>query len=138
MSKICRESRMMVACGDFRQVIAGRGGAVTSGVPRRLSRWLAGRNGCSQQRLLTQIKAPRPIRGSSLTKESYPFAIGEAAMSGHQQAWASKPLVIVVDDDQAVRNALKFWLEVEGFAVRIYAGGATSSMRPPSRLRAAW
>jgi two-component system, LuxR family, response regulator FixJ len=44
-------------------------------------------------------------------------------MSRHQQAWASKPLVIVVDDDEAVRNALKFWLEVEGFAVRIYAGG---------------
>jgi two-component system response regulator FixJ len=44
-------------------------------------------------------------------------------MSEHQQASADKPLVIVVDDDQAVRNALKFWLEVEGFAVRTYAAG---------------
>ena len=29
--------------------------------------------------------------------------------------------VIVVDDDRAVRNSLKFSLEVEGFAVRAYA-----------------
>jgi two-component system response regulator FixJ len=33
------------------------------------------------------------------------------------------PLVIVVDDDQAVRNSLKFSLEIEGFEVRVYAGG---------------
>jgi two-component system, LuxR family, response regulator FixJ len=33
------------------------------------------------------------------------------------------PLVIVVDDDVAVRNSLKFSLEVEGFAVRAYSGG---------------
>jgi FixJ family two-component response regulator len=44
-------------------------------------------------------------------------------MSGHEHASASNRLVIVVDDDEAVRNALKFWLEVEGFAVRTYAGG---------------
>ncbi len=29
-----------------------------------------------------------------------------------------RPLVIVVDDDGAVRNSLKFSLEIEGFAVR--------------------
>jgi two-component system, LuxR family, response regulator FixJ len=29
--------------------------------------------------------------------------------------------IIVVDDDAAVRNSLKFWLELEGFAVRTYA-----------------
>src|SRR5690349_6523377 len=34
------------------------------------------------------------------------------------------PIVCVVDDDAAVRTALKFSLEVEGFAVRAYAGGA--------------
>jgi two-component system response regulator FixJ len=33
------------------------------------------------------------------------------------------PQVIVVDDDMAVRNSLKFSLEVEGFAVRVYPGG---------------
>jgi FixJ family two-component response regulator len=32
------------------------------------------------------------------------------------------PLGIVVDDDLAVRNSLKFSLEVEGFAVRAYSG----------------
>jgi FixJ family two-component response regulator len=31
---------------------------------------------------------------------------------------------MVIDDDQAVRNSLKFSLEVEGFTVRIYATGA--------------
>jgi two-component system, LuxR family, response regulator FixJ len=35
---------------------------------------------------------------------------------------AAGPLVIIVDDDAAVRNSLKFSLEVEGFAVRVYPG----------------
>jgi two-component system, LuxR family, response regulator FixJ len=33
---------------------------------------------------------------------------------------SSNPLVIVVDDDAAVRNSLKFALEIDGFAVAIY------------------
>jgi FixJ family two-component response regulator len=32
-------------------------------------------------------------------------------------------LIVVVDDDVAVRKSLKFSLEVEGFVVRIYARG---------------
>ena len=32
-------------------------------------------------------------------------------------------MVLVVDDDPAVRNSLKFSLELEGFAVRLYADG---------------
>jgi FixJ family two-component response regulator len=32
-------------------------------------------------------------------------------------------MVLVVDDDPAVRNSLKFSLELEGFAVRVYADG---------------
>ena len=36
---------------------------------------------------------------------------------------SSRPLVIVVDDDGAVRNSLKFSLEIEGFAVRTYCNG---------------
>jgi FixJ family two-component response regulator len=32
--------------------------------------------------------------------------------------------VIVIDDDAAVRNSLKFALEVEGWAVRAFKGGA--------------
>lgn len=31
--------------------------------------------------------------------------------------------VIVVDGDEAVRNSLKFALEIEGFEVRVYSGG---------------
>lgn len=33
------------------------------------------------------------------------------------------PVLLVVDDDPAVRNSLKFCLEIEGFAVRPYANG---------------
>ena len=33
-------------------------------------------------------------------------------------------VVIVVSDDFAVRNSLKFWLEIEGLAVRSYVSGA--------------
>ncbi len=36
---------------------------------------------------------------------------------------SSRPLVIVVDDDRAVRNSLRFSLEMEGFAVHTYADG---------------
>ena len=32
--------------------------------------------------------------------------------------------VVVVDDDPAVRNSLKFSLEIEGFVVRVYRSGA--------------
>lgn len=40
---------------------------------------------------------------------------------GHQ---AQPPVtILVIDDDCAVRNSLKFSLELEGFAVRIYADG---------------
>ncbi len=33
-------------------------------------------------------------------------------------------VIIVVDDDPAVRNSLKFSLEIEGFVVRLYASGS--------------
>src|SRR5947207_11638685 len=36
---------------------------------------------------------------------------------------ASRSIVIVVDDDPAIRNSLKFALEIEGFAVRTFACG---------------
>jgi two-component system, LuxR family, response regulator FixJ len=35
-----------------------------------------------------------------------------------------QPVVVVVDDDPAVRNSLKFALELEGFAVRTYGSAA--------------
>jgi FixJ family two-component response regulator len=34
-----------------------------------------------------------------------------------------RPIVIVIDDDRAVRNSLKFSLELEGFSVHAYACG---------------
>ena len=36
---------------------------------------------------------------------------------------AAAPLVIVVEDDPALRNSLKFSLEIEGYAVHLYPGG---------------
>ena len=41
----------------------------------------------------------------------------------NQETNAGRSLVIVVDDDDAVRNSLKFSLEIEGFAVRLYSAG---------------
>jgi two-component system, LuxR family, response regulator FixJ len=35
-----------------------------------------------------------------------------------------RPIVVVVDDDPAVRGSLKFSLELEGFVVRAYTSGA--------------
>jgi len=43
------------------------------------------------------------------------------------------PLVVVVDDDAAVRNSLKFSLEIEGFAVRDFSGGADLLSAPDLR-----
>jgi len=43
-------------------------------------------------------------------------------MSQHAPALAT-PLIVVVDDDAAVRGSLKFALEIEGFAVRTYPKG---------------
>ena len=44
-------------------------------------------------------------------------------MSQHAPALAN-PVIVVVDDDAAVRGSLKFALEIEGFAVRTYPKGA--------------
>jgi FixJ family two-component response regulator len=44
-------------------------------------------------------------------------------MKSHAELSEQRPLVIVVDDDRAVRNSLKFSLEIEGFAVRTYSDG---------------
>ena len=38
-------------------------------------------------------------------------------MVRHNGMFSANPLVIVVDDDAAVRNSLKFVLEIDGFAV---------------------
>ena len=38
-----------------------------------------------------------------------------------QEEASSRPTVVVVDDDLALRSSLKFALELEGFSVRTYA-----------------
>lgn len=48
-----------------------------------------------------------------------------------QQLANPAPVLLVVDDDAAVRNSLKFSLELEGFAVRLYAG-ARELLNEPS------
>ena len=49
-------------------------------------------------------------------------------MDQHSGIAPLNPLVIVVDDDAAVRNSLKFFLEIDGFAVRTY-GSADELVR---------
>jgi two-component system, LuxR family, response regulator FixJ len=50
-------------------------------------------------------------------------ASGRKLMKRQGESSSAGPVVIVVDDDVAVRNSLKFSLEVEGFVVRAYPGG---------------
>src|SRR6516225_10322712 len=45
-------------------------------------------------------------------------------MKNQGKASNSGFVVIVVSDDLAVRNSLKFWLEIEGLTVRGYVSGA--------------
>ena len=44
-------------------------------------------------------------------------------MQKKQDGTQPTTMVLVVDDDPAVRNSLKFSLELEGLAVRLYANG---------------
>jgi two-component system response regulator FixJ len=37
---------------------------------------------------------------------------------------SARPLVVIVDDDPAIRSSLAFSLQTEGFSVRSYASGA--------------
>jgi FixJ family two-component response regulator len=45
-------------------------------------------------------------------------------MATHRDIAPAHPVVLVVDDDPAVRNSLKFSLQIEGFVVRAYASGS--------------
>jgi two-component system response regulator FixJ len=47
----------------------------------------------------------------------------QAEAMKNQGEWSAQ-CVVVVDDDPAVRNSLKFSLEIEGFVVRVYGSGA--------------
>jgi FixJ family two-component response regulator len=52
------------------------------------------------------------------------------------QSGDGRSVVIVVDDDVAVRESLKFSLEVEGFSVRVFRRG-TDLLREPDLPRCA-
>src|SRR5690348_11302945 len=53
-----------------------------------------------------------------------PLLIGPAKTLMPQRELAPPiPVIVVVDDDPAVSNSLKFSLELEGFAVRAYRSG---------------
>ena len=45
-------------------------------------------------------------------------------MMTYTELITARPVVLVIDDDLAVRNSLKFALEIEGFCVRVYPNGA--------------
>jgi FixJ family two-component response regulator len=55
-------------------------------------------------------------------------------MASQRRASAPKQLIAVVDDDPAVRNSLRFSLEVEGYRVRAYAS-ADELLREPELAR---
>jgi FixJ family two-component response regulator len=76
---------------------------------------------------LSHIKA-QPLAFAFIAngRRSLPPPTKAHAMSTHRELIPASPLVIVVDDDAAVRNSLRFSLEVEGFAVREYVSGAES------------
>jgi two-component system response regulator FixJ len=44
-------------------------------------------------------------------------------MNRHSNIALAGPVVLIVDDDAAVRSSLQFCLEIEGFVVRTYACG---------------
>ena len=45
----------------------------------------------------------------------------QGTMARHRTMTLSHPIIAVVEDDAAVRNSLKFSLEIDGFSVRTYA-----------------
>jgi FixJ family two-component response regulator len=57
----------------------------------------------------------------------------ESTQVAQQVDFASaRPVVVIVDDDPAVRSSLAFSLETEGIATRVYASGAELLMDVPN------
>jgi FixJ family two-component response regulator len=65
-----------------------------------------------------EIKAPRPPRAQKAGMINR-----ASAATASSAIEAKKPMVIVIDDDQAVRGALTFALELEGFVVEAFGSG---------------
>jgi two-component system, LuxR family, response regulator FixJ len=60
----------------------------------------------------------------SCLKESAFFIELRMTATPRKELTAEAPLIVVIDDDPAVCNSLKFSLELEGFVVRVYRSGA--------------
>jgi two-component system, LuxR family, response regulator FixJ len=75
---------------------------------------------------LSHIKAAVPIFMPVLAAQrGHPEPRAQAnAMKNQGELSSAGLIVIVIGDDLAVRNSLKFWLEIEGLTVRSYATGA--------------
>jgi len=56
--------------------------------------------------------------------------LARTTMNTPPEVAQARPVILVVDDDPAVRNSLKFSLQIEGFIVRAYAG-ATEILSDP-------
>jgi two-component system response regulator FixJ len=74
---------------------------------------------------LSYIKALATVSWSLRPGPPFPYqpAAGEI-MDKHRQLSVDRSVIVVVDDDAAVRNSLKFSLEIEGFIVCAYSAGA--------------
>lgn len=51
-------------------------------------------------------------------------SVRQRVVGTHVEIASAKPVVVIVDDDPAVRSSLAFSLQTEGFSVRSYASGA--------------
>ena len=68
---------------------------------------------------------------------AWPGTYEERRSKAMKQIQAAPRHVLVLDDDAAVRNSLKFSLEAEGFFVRLYADPDQFSMTAAHLSRAA-
>ena len=89
---------------------------------------------------LVRMVLARATDRSETAALSAPCARSMSPAARRRLDWPGCPMlgtVLVVDDDAAVRSALKFALEVEGFNVRLYAGPEALLADPICRPAAA-
>jgi two-component system, LuxR family, response regulator FixJ len=74
---------------------------------------------------LSHVKAAVAVLVLFAAKGGHPERQAQAkSMKNQGELSNSDVTVIVIGDDLAVRNSLKFWLEIEGLTVRGYVSGA--------------
>jgi two-component system, LuxR family, response regulator FixJ len=94
-------------------------------MPRNLGRGRAAAGG--PNRNMRYCAESMPARHSGVFVSALETQQSEWARAMENREHQAQPpvTILVIDDDCAVRNSLKFALELEGFAVRIYADGRT-------------